>query len=121
MSGLVKLLGIAYVALGVIFFLKPANVKKFCDYFMKEKQLKLWSVIAIAFGVMFLMAASSCAIPWIVAIFGILAIAKGIILLTPHKKKLFDMANNLVNRSPKDLRVYAVAVLLLGVILIYAV
>ena len=121
MEGLVKLMGIVMVVAGAIYFVKPNTMKKLANYFLQEKRLKVGGVIAIVIGIVFLLAASQCAIPWLVILFGILALAEGIAVFALGQKKFKSMVDALTERPPKTLRGYALIKILLGVILIYSV
>ena len=121
MEGIVKLMGIVMVAIGVIYFVKPATMKKIADYFLKEQRLKIGGVISIIIGVIFLGTASKCAIPLVVTLFGILALAKGIVIFALGQQKIKTMLDTLTKKTPKTIRGFALIEIILGIVLIYAV
>ncbi len=121
MEGIVKLMGIVMVAVGAIYFVKPSTMKKLADYFLQEKRLKVGGVIAIIIGIIFFSAASQCAIPWIVILFGALALLKGILAFALGQKKLKSLVDALTDKPPKTIRGYGAIEIVLGVILIYSV
>ncbi|MBL7130709.1 MAG: DUF2065 family protein [Candidatus Omnitrophica bacterium] len=121
MEGIVKLFGIVMVVAGVTYFVKPALMKKVVDFFVKEKWLYVGSILCFIIGIIFLSAASQCAISWLVTIFGILALIKGILVFILGQQKIKVMLDSLTKKPTKALRAYALIEIVLGVILIYSV
>jgi len=121
MVGLVKLVGIMMLVAGVIYFLKPNLLKKVAKYFFQEKRLKIGGAIALIIGIVLLRAAGQCSISWVVVIFGIIAIIKGILAFALDKKKFDSLLNWMVSMPPKTIRKIGLLDVALGVILIYAI
>lgn len=120
MEGFVKLIGIVIMAAGVIYFVKPTLVKKVVEFIMKDKWIYVGAILSFIIGIVFLRAASQCATPWLVILFAILALIKGILALALGKQKIKSLVDYLLKRPVKSLRVYALIDIALGVILIYA-
>lgn len=121
MEGIVKLFGIVMVVVGVIYFVKPSAMKKLADYFVQKKRLKVGGVVAIVIGIIFLLAASQCTIPLVVTLFGILSLAKGILIFALGQQKIKSMVDTLTKKPPKTIRGYGLIEIALGVMLIYSV
>lgn len=120
MVALVKLVGILVVVMGAIYFVKPDVVKKVMHFWMKDNRLYLAGVLNVLVGIIFLLSASVCLIPWIVVIFGVLSLIKGILAFALGPKKVASFADQIVKKPVKTLRVFAVIALAIGVLLIYA-
>ncbi|MCF7908638.1 MAG: hypothetical protein K9L86_07210 [Candidatus Omnitrophica bacterium] len=120
MVGLVKLVGMAVFALGVIFFLKPDQIKKWLNFWMQENHLYMGGLLSILVGIVFLIAAARCSIPWIIVVFSIMSLIKGVALFALGSKKVIAFAEKFTKRPPKALRRFAILSLAFGVLLIYA-
>ncbi len=120
MVGLIRLLGAAMVAIGAIYLVKPSTMKKWLNFWAKENRLQMAAVLNLVIGIIFLAAASKCAVPWIIVIFGILSLAKGILLFVLGKKKMLSMIEGFAKKPIKALRIYALLALSLGFLLIYS-
>ena len=78
---LVKLTGIAVVVMTVLFTVKADALKQYINFWKKGKRVYGGSAISFIVGIIFLLAASQCRLPVVVAIIGIWSLAKGVILL----------------------------------------
>ncbi|MFH1621913.1 MAG: hypothetical protein ABIA97_02190 [Candidatus Omnitrophota bacterium] len=121
MEGIVKLFGIVMVVAGVVYFLKPNLMKKMVDAFLKDKWIYVGMILSFLIGIIFLRAASQCAIPWLVVIFGLLAVVKGAAILIMGKQKIKSLLDSFIKKPVKTLRSFALVEIALGVILIYSV
>lgn len=117
---LVKLFGIVLVALGVIFLINPEVIKKYAAFWTKGKRIYMGGILSLLIGIIFLLVASQTRLTWFVALFGILALIKGILLFVLGPAKIIAMINWWQARPPLVLRLYAFLVLALGVLLIYS-
>ena len=117
---IIKLLGMAVSVLGVIFATNSDAVKKYILFWKDDKKIKMGGVIAIALGILFLMAASSCSVTWLINLFGIWSIVKGVLLLTLKKKKLNSYLEWWLERPVKITRLLGAVALIFGILLIYS-
>jgi len=120
MVGLVKLMGIVMVALGAIYLVKPATMKKYIHFWLKGKRIYFGGILNLLIGIIFLAAASQCILSWFVTILGILSLIKGILIFAFGLKKITAMAEGLTKRSVKILRIFAFIALVAGIVLIYS-
>lgn len=120
MVGIVKLVGILVVVMGAIFLVKPATIKKITRFWLKDKRLYVGAVLNIFIGIILLVTASKCAIPWIVVIIGIWSLLKGMLLFVMGPKKISSLLDGLVQKPVNTLRIFAVIALCVGVLIIYA-
>ena len=120
MGTLVKLVGIAIVAMVVAFITKPNILKKYIDFWSKEERVYPGAVIAVAIGVLLLFAAPACTLNLIVVLVGLMSIVKGVLLFVVGPKKIIKQFNSLAKLPPKTLRLWLLISLAIGVLLIYA-
>jgi len=120
MENIVKVFGLIMIVAGAAFFIKPHTMRKLAYYFIGDKRMKISSIMTIVLGVIFLIVASRCKFSWVVVIFGIWAIIKGVLLFIIGKNKLKMFVDQFLIRPSRTLRVYAVIEIMLGIALIYA-
>ena len=116
----VKLMGIILVVFGAIYFVKPNAIKKSVRFWVKDKRIYFGAILNLLIGVIFLVTASKCTIPWIVVIVGIWSLLKGILAFALGPKKINFIVEKLTEGSVKTLRIFAVIALILGTLLIYS-
>ncbi|MFC1708572.1 hypothetical protein ACFL2J_00735 [Candidatus Omnitrophota bacterium] len=121
MEGLVKLMGIIVMVFGVVYFVKPNLMKKMASFFAKDKWIYVGGILSFIIGIVFLRAASQCAISWLVILLGLLAILKGVLVFVLGQQKIKSLLDKLNKKTLKTLRIYALVKITVGVILIYAV
>ena len=120
MVGLVKLVGMVILAWGVIFLMKPDQIKKTLRFWIEENHLYLGALLNILIGIIFLITAPRCDITWIVVIFGILSLVKGLLLFILGRPKIVSLLEELIKKPAKTLRGLAMLSCILGIILIWA-
>src|SRR3989338_11083129 len=96
MVGLVKLVGMVIPAWGVIFLMKPDQIKKTLRFWIEENHLYLGALLNILIGIIFLITAPRCDITWIVVIFGILSLVKGLLLFILGRPKIVSLLEELI-------------------------
>ena len=117
---LVKLFAIAMVVLGVVFLLSPKALKQYLNFWAKRKNFYLAGILSILFSVVFLLAASQCRLPWVVAVLGIWALIKGIVILVRGPEGLKSMVDWWMKRPIGVLRLTGLLALAIGVLLSYS-
>ena len=117
---LVRLLGVAIVVMGVIFLVNLKAIKQYMLYWKEEKRLKVGGMVAIVFGVIFLMAASQCRLTGLITVFGIWSIIKGVLLLTLSQKKIYAYLDWWSSRPVSAMRFLGLIALAFGALLIYS-
>ena len=78
------------------------------------------ALLSILIGIIFLIAASRCVITWIVVIFGVLSMAKGLLLFILGRPKIISLLEDFIKKPAKTLRGLAMIACVLGIILIWA-
>ncbi len=116
----IKIMGSLVIIEGIVLLIKPAVYPKLVSFFTKGKIMYVALLINAAIGVVFLISALSCKIPWIIITFGLLTLLGSLWMFTLKQEKLKRFLSWLVQRSSAFFRVIGLACLILGGILIYA-
>jgi len=117
---LVRLFGICIAVMGIVFFTKKDALKKYIEFWKDKKKIKSGGILAIAIGIIFLIADSECRIPLLITILGIWSVVKGVLLLTLRQKKIETYLDWWLEKPAKTTRFLGVFALVFGVVLIYA-
>jgi len=120
MVALVKLVGIAIVVMTIIFTVKADSLKQYINFWKKGKRIYVGTAITFIAGIVFLLAASQCRLPVVVAIIGIWSLAKGVILLVRGQEWLNGTMGWFEKQSAITLRIIMVVSLVVGALIIYA-
>ena len=118
---LVRLFGIVMAIFGVIFLVSPGHYKEYITFWTKKGRIRIGAILSILISIIMLLAASQCRWSGFVALIGIMALIKGIVLFVMGPKKLVSKMEWWMARPPATLRLLAVVALLIGILLIYAV
>jgi len=121
MTVFIKLFGIFALLFGMAIAIKPLIINSYLSFCKKGNYLKIGGIIAILFGIIFLIAASGCRLAWLITILGIWSIIKGVLLLVISKEKLFAYLDWWQNKPSSVLRIFGVITIIFGGLLIYSV
>ena len=121
MTVLVKLFGIFVLIFGIAIAIKPLIINNYLSFCKKDNYLKIGGIIAILFGIVFLIAASGCRLAWLITILGIWSIIKGVLLLVISKEKLSAYLDWWQSKPSLVLRILGVITIIFGGLLIYSV
>jgi len=116
----VKLFGVAIVVMGIIFLQNPKALNQYLSFWKEDKRLRMGAILALLFGVIFLMAASECRLTLLINILGIWSIIKGVLLLTLAKKKIYAYLDWWLDKPVSTTRILSGIVLAFGILLIYS-
>ena len=117
---LVKLFGIAIVAMGIYFLINPKAMKQYIAFWQPQRRLYIGSISSLLFGVIFLLAASQCRLSGIIIFLGIWALLKGVLLLVLGQKRLNTYLNWWLERPLSVIRLLGIIVLAFGALIIYS-
>ena len=120
MTIFVKFLGIVIVVMGIIFLINTKGLRQYILFWKQEKRLQIGGIIAIIFGIFFLIAAPQCRLTWLITVFGIWSIIKGVLLLTLSQKKIYAYLDRWLNKSISVTRFLGLVALAFGALLIYS-
>lgn len=118
MKYIIYLLGFAWVAAGAVAILYTDLYRAYIVRLMNQMN-RLWlALIPAVVGLLLLMAASSTAHGGLIAVIGILGIAKGVLIYF-NPANLFDAANTwLSDLSDQGYRLVGIVALVLGTVVI---
>ena len=120
MDVVVKVIGIVFIFLAILYLLKPDVMKRLMEFFKKGKRIYFAGLIRFALAVVFLLAASDCKMPWVIIAFGILFIIGGLLIFLLGPEKVRSMIAWWQKQSLLLLRVLAIVTLAVGAIIVYA-
>ncbi len=120
MDLIVKLIGIVVVVYGCVIVLRPSTLKKILEFGKEEKNIYIGSGIKIVFGVLLMLAASSCLIPWVVMFWGALTAFGGVAVFIIKKNVILDLMNWVEKLPPRKVYYLGAFALIVGVSLALA-
>lgn len=120
MDIVIKIIGIVFVCIGIVYLLKPEVMKWLMEFFKKGKRIYLAGLIRLALAVIFLLAARECDIQWIIVTFGVLFLISGILVFMIGPEKFKSMIEWWQKQSALLLRILALITLAVGAVIIWA-
>ena len=119
MAEIVKALGILFLVLGVVNYLKPNLVRSLIGFAKVGKRAYLGGIVRIALGIFLLFAIPHVGIPIIVGTIGVLALIAGLIILFIGMQRIHAFLDWLYALPDQKLRLFPLIGVLFGVLLIY--
>ena len=116
----IKIMGGLIIIEGIVLLIKPVVYPKLVSFFTKGKLMYAALLLKAAIGIVFLISALSCKMPWIIITFGLLILFGSLWMFTVKQEKLKRFLSWLQQRSTTFFRVMGLVSLVLGGILIYA-
>jgi len=120
MDTVIKIIGIVFVVMTIVYLLKPDVMKWLMEFFKKGKRMYFAALIRFVLAVVFLLAARECDITWVIVVFGILFLISGLLIFILGPERIKSMIDWYQKQSVLLLRVMAVIGLAIGAIIIYA-
>jgi uncharacterized protein YjeT (DUF2065 family) len=120
MDIVIRVIGIVFVFMTIVYFLKPDIMKRLMEFFKQGRRIYFAALLRLVLAVVFLLAARQCNRFWIIFAFGVLFIISGLLIfiLGPEKVKSYI---NWWQRQPLVLlRIMALVGLAIGAIIIYS-
>lgn len=118
MDLVVKIIGIVFVGIAIVYILKPDVMNRLFEFFKKGNRLYLAAPIRLALGVVFLIGARECNQFWVIFVLGILLLISGTLVLVLGPKKLVPIIEWFQKQSGVLHRAMALIVLAIGVVII---
>ena len=118
MDNVIKIIGIVFVAIAIVYILKPDVMKRLFEFFKKGNRLYVAAPVRLALAVVFIFGASKCKQPRVILVFGILLLISGILVLVLGPKKLVPIIEWFQKQSGVLARAMALIVLAIGVVII---
>lgn len=104
-----------WIAVGSCAIIYTSEARNVMARMIREVDRRVLSIVAVIAGIAFLFAASASSVPWLIRLFGLLGILKGVyILVVP--KNLYDQINNwyLDSFSDQAYRLWGIISLIIG-------
>ena len=120
MDTVVKIVGIVFVFIGILYLLKPGVLKSFVEFFKKGRRIYFVGLIRFVLAVIFLLAANQCKRVWVIIVFGILFMISGLLVFMLGTKRLKSILDWWQKQSLLLLRLVAVIILAMGAVIIYS-
>ena len=118
MELILLIMGVVWVIVGTLSIFTTAFIRKNFFDKLKKMDFKKWSVAAIIVGVLFLMAAPVSRARLFIMLLGILSLVKGFYLLLGPKEKIKKMVDWWLKAEDKMYKIWGVAVLVIGVLVL---
>ena len=117
---LVKLFSIAVIIYGCLLILRPDTLKKIFECVREGNNVYIAGGIKAVIGVILMLAASSCRVPWVVMFFGALSVFSGVVGFAMKKSFIIGIID-WVEKQPARFTYYVgILALLIGVLIILA-
>ncbi|MGB8225684.1 MAG: hypothetical protein WCE45_02275 [Sedimentisphaerales bacterium] len=120
MNWLLKIVAILIILDGIVLLFRPDFLKKYIEIFTKGSRIYIAAIIKAVFAAIFLFGASGCKIPWVIILFGILALG-GAVFIVISPKKARAMAEWFAAKNNMILRFLSIIYMLIGALLISCV
>jgi len=117
---LVKLFAIAIILWGCYIIYKPEILKKVIGWVKEKNNIYIVGGLRAVVGVLLLLFASSCRVPWIVFLLGSIAILSGVLIYILKKETLFKIIEWMENLKKKQLYTMATIVIVIGIVIALA-
>ncbi|MFB0524393.1 MAG: hypothetical protein ACETVZ_02560, partial [Phycisphaerae bacterium] len=122
MDIVIKIIGIVFIAIAIVFLLKPAVMNQLTEFFKKGIRIYFVGLLRLALAVIFLLGTRGREGHkfWIIFAFGILFLISGVLIFMLGPEKCKSVVDWFQKQSPLFLRVMAIITLAIGAIIIYA-
>jgi len=120
MVTLIKILAVAMMLIAVVYLSRPGFMRGVMEFFRQGWRIYFAAAIRLILAVIFLLAASQCRHPRIVAAFGIIFLISAVIIFIISAGKIRAVLDGLLKQPPFVLRIIALVPLAVGALLLYA-
>lgn len=117
---IVKIVSIAIIIYGCLVVLRPDTLTELMEKVKKGGNIYIASGIKAIIGLIFVIAASSCSVPWIIRFFGALALFGGLVGFIIKKSVIVSMVDWIEKQPPRFMYYYSALVLLMGILMVLA-
>lgn len=119
MNWLLKIIAVLIIIDGIVLLFRPDFLKKYIEIFTQGAKIYIAALIKTVIGAIFLFGASGCKAPWVIILFGILAlVGAAFIVIIPQKAKA--MAEWFAARNNTTLRFFSIIYILIGALLVFS-
>ena len=115
---LARLIGIIFMAAGIIILLRPEALKQLLAFMAEEKRVYIIGCARIVVGTILLIAAPQCKITWVVAAIGVVAVVLGILIFVLGAEKIKGIIKMWQGKPTMTARLLSLAPIIIGILLI---
>lgn len=120
MDTVVRIIGIVFVFMTIVYFLKPDIMKRLMEFFKQGRRIYFAALIRLALAIVFLLAAGQCRYFWVIFAFGVLFIISGLLIFILGSERVKSYINWWQRQPLIFLRIIALIGLGLGALIIYS-
>ena len=120
MNYIIRFIGLIIVLIGIAHIAYPLIFKRIIEFIKQKNRIYYIASIRLVLGAVFLLGARGSRIPWVIVVFGILIILKGLAIFILGPAKIKSQCEVWQNKSNLVIRALALAALVLGVIIGYS-
>ena len=116
----VWIIGALIVLEAVVLLIRPDLYRKAVKLLARGRLIYIPAAFVIVFGVIFLVYARACNIPWLIIVFGLIMLTKGIWLFVTKIENVKAAMQWLQQRGDTTLRILGILALAIGAVILYA-
>ena len=120
MDTIVRIIGIVFVFMTIVYLLKPDIMKRLMEFFKQGRRIYFAAMVRFVLAIVFLLAARQCRQFWIIFAFGVLFIISGLLIFILGLEKVKSYISWWQRQPLVLLRVMALIGLGLGALIIYS-
>jgi len=120
MNTVIKIIGIVIVVFAIVFLSRPDIIRAILAFFTKGILVYLAAIVRFILGILFLVGAQKCHIPWLMVALGILFLISGLLVFIIGAAKCCSMLRWWQKQSALLLRLLTLFPLTVGALIIYA-
>jgi len=117
---IVKLVSIAIIVYGCLIVLRPDTLKKVIGKAKEGNIIYIASMVKGVIGLLFILAAASCSVPWIIRFFGALSIFGAIVAFVIKRSVIISIMDWVEKQPARFNYYYGIMALLMGVLMALA-
>jgi len=117
---IVKLVSILIILCGCLAVLRPYTLKKALEYTKKGNRIYYASAMKLSIGILMMIAAKYCSIPWVILFFGALSVFGGAMGFVVKKSFVLKIIEWYEKKLQKKVFLAGIGILLMGVLLALA-
>ena len=117
---LISLMGLFLILVGLVVLIVPQSMRRTLEIFLDRRWMPAASLIRIVLGLVCILGAGETRLPTFVLGFGVLVLISGIAIPFIGFERIERLVNFWIRQSDTVLRVWSVAVIGLGGVLVWA-
>ena len=113
-------IGALICAWGIAAVIRPDWIKRVVDFLVIGWRWRLSAAIKVVIGILFLVFARECRIPWVIIVFGILIAGGSLLVMTLEPVKVQKLMQFMQSRQLWVYRCWGVLAVIFGGLILYA-